>query len=130
MRADREGLWKVLRMHGVDGKLLKSIKNMHEDTKSAVQVGGDLTEFFNLTVGIKQECIMSLWLFNVHMDEVMREIQNTALDVGIPMMREGRVWKKLVLLFANDTVLLSVDKWELQRLQNKFGNVCKKQPEN
>ena len=31
-----------------------------------------------------------------------------------------------MLLFTNDTVLLSEDKWELQGLVNEFGRVCTK----
>ena len=35
-RVDRERLWKVIRMYGVDGKLLRAVKSMYEDAKATV----------------------------------------------------------------------------------------------
>ncbi len=67
-------------------------------------MGGDLNEFFNLTVGLKQGCMMSLWLFSVYMDGVMKEIQGKKVDAGVPLMREGRDWRVPVLLFAYDSL--------------------------
>ena len=43
------------------------------------------------------------------MDGVTKEIEGRVVDVGIPLMREGRVWRVSVLLFADDTVLMSED---------------------
>ncbi len=42
------------------------------------------------------------------------------------MKSEGRERKLPVLLFADDTVWLSDNEWELQGLMNMFGNVCEK----
>ncbi|MCP4271470.1 MAG: hypothetical protein GY781_05805, partial [Gammaproteobacteria bacterium] len=56
----------------------------------------------------------------------MKEIQGRAVDVGVPMVKEGSEWKFPVLLFADDSVLLSDDEWELQGLVSMFGAVCKK----
>ncbi len=46
-KVDREGLRKILRMYGVDGKFLRAVKNMYEDAKAAAGVADDLSEFFN-----------------------------------------------------------------------------------
>ncbi len=95
-----EGIWKVLRIYGVEGKLLRAVKSMYEyeRAKAAVRVEDELREFFEPTVGLKQGCVMSPWLFNVFMD-----------GVGITMMKEGEAWKIPVILFAGDAVLLSED---------------------
>ena len=66
-----------------------------------------MREFFNLMVGLKQGCIMSPWLFSVYMEE----IQGRVVDAGIPLMRERKVWRVPVLLFADDTVSISEDEW-------------------
>uniref|UniRef100_UPI003EBBE11F reverse transcriptase domain-containing protein n=1 Tax=Klebsiella pneumoniae TaxID=573 RepID=UPI003EBBE11F len=86
----------------------------------------EISEFFSLNVGLKQGCVLSPWLFNLYMDGVVKEIQGRAVNVGVSLMRDDRVWKIPVLLFADDTVLLSEDEWELQGLVNEFGRVCTK----
>ena len=75
---------------------------------------------------MQQGCVMSPCLFNLYMDGVVKEIQGRADNVGVSLMRDDRVWKLPVLLFADDTVLLSEDEWELQGLVNEFGRVCTK----
>ncbi|MCP4337615.1 MAG: reverse transcriptase family protein, partial [Desulfobulbaceae bacterium] len=125
-RIDREGLWKVLRIYGVPGKLLRAVKSLYEGARAAVRVESEQSEFFELNVGLKQGCVMSPWLFSVYMDGVMKEIQGRAVDVGVPMMGEGSEWKLPVLLFADDTVLLSDNEWELQGLVNMFRTVCER----
>ena len=125
-RVDRQGMWRVLRIYGVDGILLRAVKSMYEGARAAVRVDGELSEFFDLNVGLKQGCVMSPWLFNLYMDGVIREVKGRAVDVGVSLVRDGMEWKIPVLLFADDTVLLSEDEWELQGLVNEFGTVCKK----
>ena len=33
-----------------------------------------MSELFDVTVSLRQGCVMSIWLFNVYMDGVIREI--------------------------------------------------------
>ena len=56
----------------------------------------------------------------------MKEIQGRAVDVGVPMTCDGNEWKLPVLLFADDTVLMSDNELELQGLVTEFGTVCSK----
>ncbi|WP_435362545.1 reverse transcriptase domain-containing protein, partial [Klebsiella pneumoniae] len=96
-RVDREGLWRVLRIYGVGGELLSAVKSMYEGARAAVRVDNELSEFFSLNVGLKQGCVISPWLFNLYMDGVVKEIQGRAVNVGVTLKREGRVWKLPVL---------------------------------
>ena len=41
---------------------------------ACVLVGNDVSEWFLVNVGLRQGCVMSLWLFNVYMDGVVREV--------------------------------------------------------
>jgi len=52
--------------------------------------------------------------------------ERSAVNVGVPLWRDGSEWKMPVLLFADDTVLLSDKEWELQSLVSVFGHVCEK----
>ena len=55
------------------GKLLSGIKSMYVDTSVCVRVKGGERERFKIYGGVRQGCIMSLWLFNAYMDGVMNE---------------------------------------------------------
>ena len=73
-KANREALWQVLRMYDVGDKLLIGIKSMYFDSSACVRVKGDESEQFRIDSGTRQGCIMTLWLFNVYMDGVMKEV--------------------------------------------------------
>ena len=67
---DREVMWQMLRMYGVGGKLLKAVQSLYVDSRTCVRVGMDVSEWFPVNVGLRQGCVMSPWLFNVHMDGI------------------------------------------------------------
>ena len=71
---DRRGMWQILRVYGVGGKLFKAVKSFHVESRACVRVGNDVSEWFPVNVGLRQGCVMSPWLFNVYMDSVVREV--------------------------------------------------------
>ena len=62
-------------MYDVEGKLLSGIKRMYVDSSACVRVTGGESEWFKIENGVRQECIMSPWLFNVYMDGVMKGVK-------------------------------------------------------
>ena len=70
-RVNREALLQALRMYDVWGKLLSGIKSMYIDSSACIKVKGFESEQFRIDSGVRHGCIMSSWLFNVYMDEVM-----------------------------------------------------------
>ena len=105
---DRQGMRQMLRVYGVGGKLLKGIQNFYADSRACVRVGMDVSEWFPVNVGLRRGCVISPWLFNVYMDDVVREVN----------ARMPRKWLKLLsvndgrfeinhLLFADDTALVA-----------------------
>src|ERR1044072_6681804 len=96
-------LFEVLREGGVRGKLLNGIKSFYENCR--VRVRRELTDWFNVGVGLKQGCIMSPWLFNVLMDGVVRGMEGGGKGIRV-RSREGE-WEVNVLLFADDAVLVA-----------------------
>ena len=41
---DRHGMWQILRVYGVEGKLLKAVQSFYIDSRACVQVGNDVSE--------------------------------------------------------------------------------------
>ena len=65
---DRHGMWQMLTVYGVRGKLLKAVQSFYIESSAYVRVGNDVSEWFPVNVGLIQICVMSPWLFNVYMD--------------------------------------------------------------
>ena len=49
-----EALWQILRLYGVGGKLLNSIKGMHTNRFTYVRVKGIKNESFRTDRGVRQ----------------------------------------------------------------------------
>ncbi len=64
------------------GQLLEGIKSLYENASASVRVNGELSESFNVEVGVRQGCVMSPWLFNIYMDGCIREMKVRVRDLG------------------------------------------------
>ena len=88
-RVNREGLWQVPRMYELHGKLLNGIKSMYINSLVCVRVKGSESGCFRINSGERQGCIMSPWLFNVYMDEVLKEVKMGMGRRGVRFQEEG-----------------------------------------
>ena len=52
-------MWQMLRMNGIGEKLLKAVQSFHVDRRECVWVGPDVSEWFQVNVGLRQGCVMS-----------------------------------------------------------------------
>ena len=126
-RISREGLWDVLKVYGIGGKLLEGVKSFYVNSRACVRVGGGESECFPVKVGLRQGCVMSPWLFNIYMDGVVREVNMRVLGRGLSLVSaERREWKVNQLLFADDTALVADSEELLRRLVEEFGRVCQR----
>ena len=83
---------------------MKAVQNFMY-SRACVRVGIDVSEWFPINVGLRQGCVMSLWLFNVYMDGVVREVNTRVFVKGLKLLsvNDGR-FEINQLLF--DTVLV------------------------
>ena len=79
---DRHGMWQMLKVYEVGGKLLKAVQSFYIESTACVRVGNDVSEWFPVNLGLRQGCVMSPWLFNVYMDGVFREVNVGSLGKG------------------------------------------------
>ena len=118
-------------VYGVGGCVLRGVQSFYDGSSACVRVGSDLSESFEVNVGLRQGCVMSPWLFNVYMDGVVREVKMRTLGRGLEMSeRGGREWEVSQLLFADDTALVASTEERLQRLVDEFGVVCERRKLN
>ena len=50
-KLDREGLWEVLRIYGVSGKLVQAVKSFYEESEACVRVCREESEWFDVRQG-------------------------------------------------------------------------------
>ena len=123
-KIDRQGMWQMLTVYGVGGKLLKAMQNFYVDSMECVRVGMDVSEWFPVNIGLRQGCVMSPWLFNVYMEGVAREVNARVFGKALEIMSvNGGRFEINQLLFADDTALVADLEQKLCRLVTEFGRV-------
>ena len=102
----RDKLWAVLLEYDVRGQLLAAIKLLYKQSEVCVHVNG-IKKPFSVSVGLRQGCVLSPLLFIIYMDKIDRDSSSSSSIT----IRKCNVW---CLLFAEDLVLLSSNKSDLQ----------------
>ena len=126
-RVDRDALWNVLRLYGIGGRLLQGVKSLYVGSKACVRVGNEVCGWFPVRVGLRQGCVMPLWLFNLYIDGVEREVNARVLGRGLELVDgNDSEWELNQLLFADDTVVVADSERKLCQLMTEFGRVCER----
>ena len=88
-RVDRDPMWNVVRLNGIGGRLLRGVKSLYVGSKACVRLGNEVSEWFPVRVGLRQGCVMLLWLFNLYIDGVVRELNARVLGRGLKLVDEN-----------------------------------------
>ena len=62
---------------GIPDHLTRLLRNLYEGQEATVITGHGMTDWFQIGKGVCQDCILSLYLFSLYADYIMR---NTGLD--------------------------------------------------
>ena len=81
-RVGRDVLSHAMRLYGVGGKLLKAVLEL-------LYGQYEMSDWFSLKGVVRQGCVMSLWLFHLYMDGVVREVQATTLGKEAELVSDG-----------------------------------------
>ena len=64
------GLWGKMFKLGINGKLLRIVKNMYSQVKSCVRGCNSYSEFFECAIGLKQGEVLSPILFSLFIEDL------------------------------------------------------------
>ena len=116
----REALWRFLSSVGINQRIINIVKGMYQNTQCAVMIGGSITEWFDVGVGVKQGCILSPALFNIFLEYVMRELKSIDRELTY------REKMSLDIRYADDTTLMSVIFEKLRLSTQELEAACQK----
>lgn len=101
-KLDREVLWKAMENLGINASIIRSAKEIYQETRCKIKIGDKLSDSFWVDKGVRQGCPLSPTLFNIYisdLEKVLRRGQDGGVVVG-----DRKIWS---LGYADDIVLMA-----------------------
>ena len=95
---------RVLRKRGIPEAMVRAVMSLYEGAKTSVRVGLELSEEFEVTVGVHQGSTLLPLPFAIAVDVITEGVRNGLMSQ---------------MLYADDLVLTSET---MEELREKFGN--------
>ena len=77
-------LWATMKKYNMGQKLISSIQQLYTRATSAVLAQGTIGKWFHTLIGVRQGCLLSPTLFNIHLERIMSEaLENHTGTVSI-----------------------------------------------
>ena len=112
---DHNKLWKILKEMGILDHLTCLLRHLYAGQEATVRTGHGTTDWFQIGRGVRQGCILSPCLFNLHAEYIM---QNAGLDEAQARIKIAR--RNINnLRYADDTTLTAEIEEELKSPQMK-----------
>ena len=80
---DDNKLWKILKEMGIPDHLTCLLRNLYAGQEATVKTGHGTTDWFQIGKGVRQGCILSPCLFNLHAEYIMRNAGLEEVQAGI-----------------------------------------------
>ena len=80
---DHNKLWKILKEMGISDHLTCLLRNLYACQDATVRTGHKTTDWFQIRKGVRQGCILSPCLFNLHAEYIMRNARLDEPQAGI-----------------------------------------------
>ena len=103
-------LWKILKEMGIPDHLTCLLRNLYAGQEATVKTGHGTTDWFQIRKRVPQDCILSLCLFNLYAEYIMRNAGLEKAQAGIKIA--GRNISNL--RYADDTTLMAEIREELK----------------
>ena len=79
----RKAQWGMMTAIDVDPKIVRIIEVLYNNTECSVVIDGQLTDWFNVRMGLRQGCLLSPILFNIFLEFVMKELKDLDKNLAI-----------------------------------------------
>ena len=112
---DHSKLCKILQEMGISDHLTCILRNLYEDQEATVRTGHGTTDWIQISKGVRQGCMLSPCLFNLHAEYIMRNTGLEEVQAGIKIARRNIN----NLRYADDTTLMAESEGELVSLLMK-----------
>ena len=80
---DHNKLWKILQEMGMPDYLICLLRNLYAGQEATVRTRHGKTDWFQIGKGVRQGCILSPCLFNLHAEYIMRNVGLVEAQAGI-----------------------------------------------
>lgn len=109
----RQQIWTSLKKRGINLSLIDAIKSIYKRTRNYVRTGNQQSEEFITKEGLRQGGVLSPTLFNVLMDDVIKEVKEKVRkhSVGYRNMEHIQISE---CAFADDLVVYAKNEKDLQ----------------
>ena len=112
---DHNTLRKILKEMGIPDHLTCLLRNLYADQEATVRTGHEKTNWFQIRKSVCQVCILSLCLFNLYKEYIIRNTVLYEAQAGIKFARRNIN----NLRYTDDTTLMAENKEELKSLLRK-----------
>ena len=100
---------------GIPDHLTCLLRSLDESQEATVRTGHGTTDWFQIGKGVRQGCIVSLCLFNLYAEYLMKNAGLDEAQAGIKIARRNID----TLRYADDTTLMAESEEELKSLLMK-----------
>ena len=100
---DHNKMWKILKEMGLSDHLTYLLRNLYADQEVTFRTGHGTTDWFQIGKRVRQGCILSLCLFNLYEEYIMRNAGLEDAQAGIKIARRN-INK---LRYTDDTTLMA-----------------------
>ena len=107
---DHNKLWKILKEMGILDHLTYLLRNLYASQEATVKTGHGTTDWFQIGKEVRQGCILSLCLFNLYAEYIMRNTGLEEAKAGIKIARRNIN----NLRYADDTAIMTESEEELK----------------
>ena len=108
--------WKILKEMGIPDHLTCLLRNLYVGQEATVRTGHGTTDWFQIEKGVGQGSILSLCLFNLYAEYIMRHAGLDEAQAGIKIARRNINNLK----YTDDTTLMAESEEELKSLLMKM----------
>ena len=97
---------------GIPDHLTCLLRNLYTGQEATVRTGRGTTDWFQIAKGVRQGCILSPCLFNLHAEYIMRNAGLEEAQAGIKIAGRN-------IRYADNTTIMAESKEELENLLMK-----------